>query len=532
MLPSSSTNSSDTRFTHLQLTTLRLDEQRAACDDGRGVMSNCRVMALLAGALSLAACGPPTEIVVTVELEAGAPAPQSLRVSVFDPMGPLLRDRPLASAQLPGVLTVRAPDVEQIVRIVVTGEPAPVVGGTLVRTLPGLTVETRVLLATAVADRDGDGVPDAIDVCPDVADPEQRDSDGDGAGDRCDIDVPFEGGTDGAPAPRDLAGIPLCTVTSVSTFSGSVSGYQEGPAGSARFEGPFGVAALSPGLLAVSDSYNHKIRQLDTAGQSALIAGGAQGFMNGAGAAAQLARPLHVTADGTGTLFIADKFNNRIRRIAGGQVSTLAGQGPVGDADGVGGGAQMWEPHGIAWDGGDWLYFSDTYTRIRRVAISTGKVETLAGTTQVTGALDGPAAMALFNEPAGLTVANGSVYIADDENHRIRRLDLSTMMVSTLVGAAAGFADGAAADARFRRPAGIIYAPDGFLYVSEGLGYRVRRVALDGTTDLVAGTGVAGSADGMGCNAEFGQLGQIAYWNGALYVADAGENRIRKIALP
>jgi hypothetical protein len=478
----------------------------------------------LAVALCLAGCNDPTQVLVTVELEAGLAAPQFLQASAYDPLGALFRERRLGSAALPDVLSIRVADEDQLIRIVISGGPEPIVGSGSVRTVPYTTSRMQVTLARVVADRDGDGVPDAVDLCPDVADPDQADRDRDGRGDACDPEGPPPdfGPPDGGSPPPDLAGVSLCSVVSVSTFSGSSPGYREGVASSAQFRSPSGVSVLFGSTLVVTDSDNGRVRGVDFTGATSLIAGATEGFD----------RPRHLAANGAGTIYFADQGNHQIRSISGGQVTLVAGNGAAGDNDGTGAGAGFWEPHGVALDGTGHLYVSDRHARIRRVTVASGRVETLSGST-IQGFTDGSAATALWREPAGMVVLGGALYVTDKGNHRVRKLDLSTLMVSTVAGTGtAGSDNGPGASAQFNRPRGITAGPGGYLYVAEESGLRVRRIAPDGTTDLVAGSGANGTASGSGCGASFGNLDQIAYWAGALYVADYFNDVLRKITLP
>jgi len=175
--------------------------------------------ALFAGALAAiaacAGCSGGTSILVELSAEAGAAIPAGVDVSVYAERGALTLGRRVPTPSLPGRLVVRGlPDVDQPVRLVVRG--GGLLGGTAVMVRAGQQVEARLTLAASTADVDGDGVPDALDVCPTVADPAQDDTDGDGRGDACatgDAGAPTDGGAsgvDGGPSRCPVVGALLC----------------------------------------------------------------------------------------------------------------------------------------------------------------------------------------------------------------------------------------------------------------------------------------------------------------------------------
>ncbi len=157
----------------------------------------------LVGFAACAACGgAPTTVTARVELAPGAPAPTALRVSLYDATHALARGVPTASAALPGTLRLTVPAVTETLRLVVDGDAStPLAGGARADVQPGRDVAVLIRLAPA-GDTDGDGVPDSVDNCPTVANPDQADQNGDGTGDAC--AALADGGTDGA---RDLAGL-------------------------------------------------------------------------------------------------------------------------------------------------------------------------------------------------------------------------------------------------------------------------------------------------------------------------------------
>ena len=216
-----------------------------------------------------------------------------------------------------------------------------------------------------------------------------------------------------------------------------------GPAAAALLRNPHGVAVDGAGNLFIADTYNHRIRKVDTSGTITTIAGSgstglARGGFNGDGGPATAARlygPTGVAVDGAGNLYIADRDNNRIRKVDTSDIiTTIAGNGPSGDHGSYGGDggpafdAQLYLPYGVAVDGGGNLFIADTANdRIRKVD-STGTITTIAGTGEYGFSGDGgPAAEAQLRRPSGVAVdGGGNLFIADTNNHRIRLLTLLT----------------------------------------------------------------------------------------------------------
>jgi sugar lactone lactonase YvrE len=218
-----------------------------------------------------------------------------------------------------------------------------------------------------------------------------------------------------------------------------------------------------------------------------------------------------------------------------GTVTTFAGPPGGADAiDGVGPAATFYEPWGLAADDAT-VYVADSlnYT-IRAVALATGEVTTLAGSAGLNGAKDGTGAAARFASPTGVVRVGGSLYVAD--HCQIRRLELATATVTTIAGGAPGgacdFADSAdPSAARFRGPLGI--ASDGAaLYVADSGNHRIRKMVLaTGEVSTLAGSGAAGLKDGVGPLATFRSPAAVAHHGGFLYVADTSNSAIRRVAV-
>lgn len=193
---------------------------------------------------------------------------------------------------------------------------------------------------------------------------------------------------------------------------------------------------------------------------------GTAGSANGQGVAAQFSNPSNGAIDTAGNIYIADFGNNLIRKITPiGVVSTVAGTGVAGYADGAAATAQFNQPRGVAVSASGDLYVSDAYNqRIRK--ISAGMVTTVAG-TGVVGSADGVGTAAQFSYPEGLAVDNtGTLYVVDSNNSRIRKVAVDGT-VTTLAGSSAGFADGTGTAARFNYPRGIVIDRSNNLYIAD-----------------------------------------------------------------
>jgi sugar lactone lactonase YvrE len=338
-----------------------------------------------------------------------------------------------------------------------------------------------------------------------------------------------------------------CTIRKVvmatgeaTTLAGTAGEYgsTDGIGAAARFYQPFGVTTDGTNLF-VADTYNNTIRKVVIATSVVdTLAGtaGSSGATDDTGTAARFYQPAGITMDGT-NLYVADTFNHTIRKvlISTGAVSTLAGMaGSPGSIDDTGAAARFNYPYDITTDGTS-LYVADTLNNtIRKVAISTGTATTLAGSIDSSGATDGAGAASRFKNPRGVTTDGTNLYVADHENHTIRKVVISTGAVTTLAGTAdeSGSADGTGAAARFNRPEGI--TTDGTnLFVADTDNHTIRKVVIaTGAVTTLAGTaGASGFADGDGLVASFSNPRGITTDNTNLYVADTGNHTIRKVVI-
>jgi len=219
---------------------------------------------------------------------------------------------------------------------------------------------------------------------------------------------------------------------------------------------------------------NHRIRKIViSTGVVTTLAGSSSGNTDATGTSASFYIPIGITTDGT-NLYVADYNNNRIRKIviSTGVVTTLAGSSQ-GSTDATGTSASFYNPKGITTDGTN-LYVADQSNhRIRKIVISTGVVTTLAGSSQ--GSTDATGTSASFNYPRGITTDGTNLYVADYNNDRIRKIVISTGVVTTLAGSSSGFADATGTSASFNFPRAI--TTDGTnLYVADTYNHRIRKI--------------------------------------------------------
>lgn len=319
----------------------------------------------------------------------------------------------------------------------------------------------------------------------------------------------------------------------VSTHAGSgIMGFADGTGTAAQFGHAPDLVVDAAGNIYVADaSNNFRVRKITPGGVVTTIAGnGVSGFADGTGTAASFSALLGITIDGTGNIYLADLGNARIRKITPASVvSTIGGTGMFGYADGPAATSQFNLPMGVVADNAGNVYVADAgNNRIRK--ISGGIVTTVAG-DGVAGYSDGPAATARFNNPMKIKIdASGNLIVLDQNNNRIRKIS-TTGSVSTIAGSGiAGYADGPALSAQFNAPAGLAIDQAGNIYVGDQANQRIRKIALDGTVTTIAGNSSAGFQDGNTSVAKFNwPNGLDITATGTIYVADNQNFRIRKI---
>jgi sugar lactone lactonase YvrE len=280
-----------------------------------------------------------------------------------------------------------------------------------------------------------------------------------------------------------------------------------GPATSAELDSPQGLALDNKNNLYIADTHNHRIRKLNlTSGIITTIAGTTPGFSgdNALATAAQLDLPTALALDAAGNLYLADTGNHRIRKIAAttGIITTIAGTGTQGFSGDTGPAisATIDSPTGLALDAANNLYLADTHNhRIRKITATTGIITTIAGTGASGFSGDTTAAAnSTLALPHGLTIdTQGNLYLADTQNHRIRRIEATTGIITTVAGdgtQAFSGDGGPAIAASLDSPRNTAVSPSTLLTLSDTGNQRIRQLtAAPAPTTLIqtiAGIGV------------------------------------------
>lgn len=320
-----------------------------------------------------------------------------------------------------------------------------------------------------------------------------------------------------------------------------------GSATSAQLWGAVGVAVDSTGNLFIADWYENRIRKVDPSGIITTVAGSGPmagsagtGFSGDGGpaTAAQLSYPSNVAVDSAGNLYIADQYNHRIRKVdTNGIISTVAGNGSRGYSgdNGLATGAGLYYPTAVAIDTAGNLYIGDRSNRIRKVDMS-GFITTIVGNgTAGYSGDNGPAISAKLNDPDALAVDGaGNLYIGDRGNFRVRKVDVSGVITTIAGDGTYGYGGdgGPAISAQLDDLMGVAVDTAGNVYIS---GYSdVRKVDVSGVISTVAGEANfaigSGGDGGPATSAQFFWVDGVAV-DGAenLYLADSGNNRIRKV---
>lgn len=338
-----------------------------------------------------------------------------------------------------------------------------------------------------------------------------------------------------------LNGITGSTSIKVIIIGGGLQGKPLNVAGAvstltpALFYGPNGITTDRKNLY-VTDAWNHVVRKVViSTGAVTTIAGqvGVMGGQDGTGLAATFRFPCGITTDGA-NLYVAEN-SSIIRKIviATGAVSTLAGSYmAIGSKDGTGTEARFFALGGITSDGTS-LFVLDCWNHtVRKIDLATRNVTTLAGTPGEIGSTDGVGALARFGWLKDITTDGTNLYVTEYNGNSVRKIVITTAAVSTIAGGAGtyGSADGIGMAARFDYPAGI--TTDGSnLYITDLHNATIRKMDLSTSmvTTLAGSVGLIGSADGIGSVARFNYPTGITSDGSSLFVADASNNVIRQI---
>jgi sugar lactone lactonase YvrE len=351
-----------------------------------------------------------------------------------------------------------------------------------------------------------------------------------------------------------FAGLGIYAQNIYTIAGGGISGLGDGGlAVAAQLNNPHGMAIDAAGNIYLADGNNYRVRKIST-GVSTITttAGTGNSSYNGsnmAATSANLTGPWDVAVDAAGNIYVAELSGNLVRKVdvTTGLISIIAGIAPtMGPPNGGYNGdgipantAKLYGPNGLALDAAGNLYISEYYNnRVRKVTASTGLISTVAGIGGV-GGYNGDgilATSAQLSEPFGIAFdAAGNFYIADRDNNRIRKVDASTGLISTVAGnGGMGFSgDGGQATLAQLRPNSIDVDAAGNVYFCDAQNCRVRKVtAATGIITTIAGTGSNGY-NNDGIPAVTAQLANPSGVGvdaaGNIYISDAGNNRLRMI---
>jgi sugar lactone lactonase YvrE len=320
----------------------------------------------------------------------------------------------------------------------------------------------------------------------------------------------------------------------VTTFAGSgLMGAVDGKGTAASFGNPMGVTVDNSGNVYVADSYNNVIRKITPDGEVTTFAGtGIPGSADGKSVKASFFYPGGLFADNHGNILVADTHNSLIRQITPDRTVTsitIINPGSSGNkGDSL---IRLDNPSGIAEDAMGNLLVADRNNDLIRKISPKGKVIILAGSRKP-GALDGAGAKATFYLPGGIAIdSTGNIYISDSYNNIIRKITPDGK-VTTLAGQKKkGDLDGKGESASFRQPEGIALDNQGNIVVADMGNNKIRKITPDGIVTTVAGSGMRGATDGPVTSASFNRpYGVAVDKKGNIFVADFQNNKIRKIS--
>jgi sugar lactone lactonase YvrE len=316
------------------------------------------------------------------------------------------------------------------------------------------------------------------------------------------------------------------------TFAGNTAGPRSG----ALFLQPRGLARDRDGNLYIADAGADVIRKVTPAGAVSTFAGSGTGDADGPVDLAKFRGPAGLAFDPNGNLYVAETVGRRIRKIdmtrpSAPIVSTLAGSfaARADWLEGKGATAHFDAPIGVAYGPDDKLYVADSNNHRIRTVAADGVTTTYAG-TDASGTADGTLTSAIFDKPTGLAFGpDGTLYVSDAGAHRVRKLTRAGQ-VSTLAGHAMGDADGQALEAAFNAPAGLAVDAKGTVFVADAGNHKIRQITSDGAVSTVAGSGLAGWLDGTGLLARFDEPRDLVLGGQvALYVVDTATGRLRVV---
>lgn len=327
----------------------------------------------------------------------------------------------------------------------------------------------------------------------------------------------------------------------VTTFAGSGNAVSEDGIGTAAsFPGPIGIATDTKGNFYVASVGASSVQKITSTSIVSTLAGvwDVDGYVDGTGTTARFNNLIGMVADSSGNLYVTDNRNALIRKITpGGLVTTIAGRQGIsnsidGDSTTT---ASFRDPYAITRDASGNLYVC------QRVDHTVRKIDTAKRVTTIGGISGGPGLAngnyltdnTFFRNPSGITVdAAGNVYIADEGNHVIRKIDPAGNITTFAGTGSPGASDGTLTTATFNLPTAIVIDPGGNFFVADRGSHTIRKISTTGIVSTIAGTGLPGYVDGSDVSASFNRPSGLALDpQGNLYVADQFNQRVRKIFL-
>lgn len=314
-----------------------------------------------------------------------------------------------------------------------------------------------------------------------------------------------------------------------------------GPATSATLNAPMGLAIDGSGNIYISDTNNHRIRRVNSQGVIETFAGtGVAGSApnNSPVATALLNGPGSLAINRQGDIFLGDGRNGVVRRIRGGIMNTIAGSGNNQSIPGRASQTRLLSPASLSLDSNQQLLVIDVLARrVYRIDSAADTIDAVAGANITSGGGDGgPATVASFLTPYGVAVGpSGSVYVADAQDHRVRRIDSNGVITAFAGNGRAEISGdgGPAVNAGLGLPRGMAFDRSGNLYIACVRGALVRRVTPEGVISTFAGGQLAGFTGdgGAATSARLQAPNAIAFdGEGNAYIADSGNHRIRRVS--
>ena len=328
----------------------------------------------------------------------------------------------------------------------------------------------------------------------------------------------------GGPVPPAIYG-------QVSTLAGSgAKGSTDGQGTAASFTNPIGVATDQSGNIFVADTYSHLVREITPGGLVSTLAGnGGSGAKDGPAATASFGEPTGIAVDVAGNVYVADELDKEIRRISNGAVTTFTKTGFVTY---TGGGLAFFNnPIGLAVDGASNVYVADENSNIIEKLTQAGSATILAGGAP--GFNTGTGAGASFDHPYGIAIdGSGNIIVADYLNALIRNITPAGVVTTIAGGGPGAKTNGVGTAASFSDPLGVSVDIIGNIYVADKSNNLIRKITPAGLVSTLAGSGAAGATNGIGTAASFNfPIGVANDLIGSLYVTDQNNNLIRKISL-